>query len=232
VADERVLAWLERTLGQTFDDAALLDEALTHRSATGQSNERLEFLGDAVLDFVVSHVIYEARPDAPEGDLSRLRAALVNDACLAGLATALGLGEHVRLGSGEKKSGGHRRSSILADALEALIGAVYLDRGIAAAEAFVRRIYGDRLDALPDIESLKDAKTRLQERLQAKGLPLPEYAVTEVAGQPHRRRFSVTCRVPPLGLEQSGEGGSRRAAEQAAAALLLKALDEREAERP
>ncbi len=220
----RAAAWLERSLGYRFEDPRLLDEALTHRSAAGQSNERLEFLGDAVLDFVISHAVYTRRPDAPEGDLSRLRASLVNDRALAELAGELGIGEHLQLGSGEKKTGGHRRSSILADALEALFGAVYLDRGFAAAEQLIREVYAGRLAALPDSESLKDPKTRLQERLQADGLPLPDYAVTDVSGKPHRRRFAVVCRVPALELERAGEGGSRRAAEQAAATALLDAL--------
>lgn len=221
---DRAAAWLEHTLGYRFADRQLLDAALTHRSADGQSNERLEFLGDAVLDFVISHAVFDERPDATEGDLSRLRASLVNDRALAELATALGLGEHVRLGSGEKKTGGHRRSSILADALEALFGAVYLDRGYAAAEALILAVYRERLATLPDSEALKDPKTRLQERLQADGLPLPEYEVTEVAGKPHRRRFSVVCRVPALALEQSGSGSSRRRAEQEAASLVLGVL--------
>lgn len=224
MTSDRAAAWLERTLGYRFENPALLEAALTHRSASGPSNERLEFLGDAVLDFVISHAVFTERAEAAEGDLSRLRASLVNDTALAELAGALGLGEHVKLGSGEKKTGGHRRSSILADALEALFGAVYLDRGFAAAEALILAVYRERLAKLPDSEALKDAKTRLQERLQADGLSLPEYEVTEVAGKPHRRRFSVVCRVPALSLARSGSGSSRRGAEQEAASLVLNAL--------
>lgn len=219
--------WLARALDYRFADPALLDAALTHRSATGESNERLEFLGDAVLDFVISHAIYTSRPDAPEGDLSRLRAFLVNDAALAQMAAGLGLGEFIRLGSGEKKAGGHRRASILADALEALFGAVYLDRGFAAAETLILALYRDRLAELPDSETLKDAKTRLQEALQATGLALPEYSVVDVSGKPHRRRFRVVCRVGELDAERTGEGGSRRAAEQAAAESMLATLERR-----
>lgn len=221
---DRAAAWLERALGYRFEDPRLLEAALTHRSASGPSNERLEFLGDAVLDFVISHAVFTERPEAAEGDLSRLRASLVNDTALAELAAALGLGEHVKLGSGEKKTGGHRRSSILADALEALFGAVYLDRGFVAAEALILEVYRQRLANLPDSEALKDPKTRLQERLQADGLSLPEYEVTEIAGKPHRRRFSVVCRVPALSLARSGSGSSRRGAEQEAASLVLHAL--------
>ncbi len=225
MSEDKAVAWLERTLDYRFDDPELLAAALTHRSATGLSNERLEFLGDAVLDFVISHAVYDLRPEAAEGDLSRLRASLVNDKALAALAGELGLGEHVKLGSGEKKTGGHRRSSILADALEALFGAVYLDRGFAAAEALILAAYRERLAALPDSESLKDPKTRLQERLQAGGLALPEYEVIDVSGKPHRRRFSVVCRVPALSIERSGSGSSRRGAEQEAASLVLDVLD-------
>lgn len=221
MSEDKAALWLHKTLAYRFRDERLLADALSHRSASGQSNERLEFLGDAVLDFVISHSVYEQRPDANEGDLSRLRASLVNDASLAKLAKALGLGEHIRMGSGEKKTGGHRRASILADALEALFGAAYLDRGFAAAENLILKVYAERLANLPDAEELKDPKTRLQEHLQADGLGLPRYAVSEVAGKPHRRHFTVTCHVEDLGLTGTGEGGSRRSAEQAAAEQTL-----------
>lgn len=221
---ENAAAWLARTLDYQFTDPALLDKALTHRSATGQSYERLEFLGDAVLDFVISAEVYARRPDASEGDLSRFRATLVNDSSLAELSAGLGVGEFINLGSGEKKTGGHRRSSILADALEALFGAVYIDRGFAAAEAMVLRVYKDRLESLPESGDLKDAKTKLQEHLQGNGLELPSYEVSDVSGKPHRRRFVVTCRVSALHLESNGQGTSRRIAEQNAAREMLASI--------
>jgi len=217
-------AWLENTLHYEFADAALLERALTHRSAAGNSNERLEFLGDAVLDFVISHAVFTERPGAPEGDLSRLRASLVKDSTLARLATALGVGEHLQLGSGERKSGGHRRASILADALEAIFGAIFLDGGFDAAESVIRHVYRERLGALPDSESLKDPKTRLQEFLQGAGRGLPEYRIDEVSGQQHRQTFEVVCRVAPPECETRGSGSSRRAAEQAAATAMLARL--------
>lgn len=224
MTEDKAAAWLQKTLHYRFADEGLLSDALRHRSASGNSNERLEFLGDAVLDFVISHAVYTRRPDANEGDLSRLRASLVNDGSLARLATTLGIGEHIRLGSGEKKTGGHRRKSILADALEALFGAVYLDGGFAAAEQLILDVYRDGLESLPDADELKDAKTRLQERLQADGHALPDYEVTEIAGKPHQRRFTVTCRVPGLELQSAGEGSSRRRAEQNAAEAMLAKL--------
>ena len=217
---DKAEAWLETTLDYRFRDTGLFLQALTHRSAPGSSNERLEFLGDAVLDVVVSEALYFARPDAPEGDLSRLRASLVRDSSLAELASELGLGRHVVLGSGERKAGGHRRDSILADALEALFGAVYLDRGFEAAARFVRRAFGDRLETFPDVDELRDPKTRLQEWLQARGLDLPEYELVAVSGKAHQQRFEVRCTVPAQ-QPTLGEGTSRRGAEQAAAEHML-----------
>lgn len=217
---DKAAAWLETTFDYRFRDTGLFLQALTHRSAPGQSNERLEFLGDAVLDVVVSEALYFARPEAPEGDLSRLRAFLVCDASLASLAAELGLGKHLVLGSGERKAGGHRRESILADALEAIFGAVYLDRGFEAAAGVVRRAFGDRLENFPDADELRDPKTRLQEWLQARGLALPEYELVEVSGKAHQQRFEVRCRVPQR-QPALGNGTSRRAAEQAAAEKVL-----------
>lgn len=217
-------AWLKDNLDYEFADERLLEEALTHRSADGTSNERLEFLGDAVLDFVISHAVYRRRPDAPEGDLSRLRASLVKDTSLSRLAAEIGLGEHLKLGSGEKKSGGHRRASILADALEAVFGAVYLDRGFEAAEAVILRAYREQLEELPDSEALKDPKTRLQEMLQAAGGDPPEYQVRNVTGAQHRQTFEVACRVVSRSLEADGSGTSRRKAEQAAAQAMLELI--------
>jgi ribonuclease-3 len=220
---DKAEAWLETTLDYRFRDTGLFLQALTHRSAPGSSNERLEFLGDAVLDVVVSEALYLARPDAPEGDLSRLRAFLVRDSSLAELAAELGVGKHIVLGSGERKAGGHRRESILADALEALFGAVYLDRGFEAATGFVRRAFGDRLENFPDVDDLRDPKTRLQEWQQARGLGLPEYELVGVTGKAHKQHFEVRCAVPER-QPAVGEGSSRRGAEQAAAERMLARL--------
>ncbi|MGB5722652.1 MAG: ribonuclease III, partial [Woeseiaceae bacterium] len=167
--------WLYKTLQYRFEDVSLFSQALTHRSAAGVNNERLEFLGDAVLDFVVSEAVYKARPDASEGDLSKLRSSLVKDSSLASLAADLGIGKYLILGSGEMKTGGHRRQSILADALEALFGAVFLDTGIGSAQAVIEKVFATRLQELPDAAELRDPKTRLQEWLQSRGMALPNY---------------------------------------------------------
>jgi ribonuclease-3 len=169
--------WVRDALGYECNDAALLEEALTHRSAGSSHNERLEFLGDAVLNFVVAKLVFDEFADADEGDLSRFRASLVSGETLAVIAAEIDLGSQLRLGSGELKSGGFRRKSILADALEALFGAVYLDGGFDAAARVIERLFVARLDRLPSAAELKDPKTRLQEALQARGLPLPSYAV-------------------------------------------------------
>ena len=216
--------WAEARLGHVFGDPALLDAALTHRSAGKRNYERLEFLGDAVLNFAVAVLLYREYPDADEGDLSRYRAALVSSHTLAAVAAELQLGEHMRLGGGELKSGGFRRGSILADSLEALFGAVYLDGGLDAAHAVIGRLLGSRLARLPTAEDLKDPKTRLQEELQSRGLALPKYAVEEVAGEPHEQWFVASCEVPALALHERGEGSSRRKAEQEAAQRVLATL--------
>ncbi len=210
-------SWLEKTLQYRFQNALLLQQALTHRSATNHNYERLEFLGDAVLDFVVSEAVYLARPEASEGDLSKLRASLVKDESLAELALELGLGEHLILGSGERKTGGHRRGSILADALEAIFGAVFLDAGFDAAKALINRVYAERYRELPDVGDLRDSKTRLQEWLQARKMALPKYELVDVSGQDHKRRFSVTCTVVEESMVTDGESTTRRKAEQDAA---------------
>jgi ribonuclease-3 len=222
-------AWAAARLGHRFADPAVLAAALTHRSAGRTNYERLEFLGDAVLTLVVSELLYREFAGADEGDLSRYRATLVSGSMLAEIATALGLGEQLRLGGGELKSGGFRRGSILADALEGLIGAVYVDGGFEAARSAVARLYTGRLQSLPIAHDLKDAKTRLQEELQRRGLALPAYAVESVSGEPHEQRFVVVCEVPALGLRTLGEGTSRRRAEQAAAQGLLESLSGRAA---
>jgi ribonuclease-3 len=221
---EKVESWLEKTLHYRFRDVGLFVQALTHRSATGPNNERLEFLGDAVLDFVISDALFKLCPDADEGDLSKLRASLVKDTSLAEIAVDLGLGEHLILGSGERKTGGHRRESILADALEAMFGAVYLDSGFDAAKDLVDRVFEQRLDVLPDAEDLRDPKTRLQEWLQARKLSLPTYDLVSVTGRDHRQNFVVSCTVNELSQTTEGESTSRRKAEQRAASSMLEIL--------
>jgi ribonuclease-3 len=213
--------WQRDALGYQCRDPKLLEAALTHRSAGGQHNERLEFLGDAVLNCVVAMMLYREFADATEGDLSRFRASLVSGEALAVIAAEVGLGDQLRLGSGELKSGGFRRKSILADALEALFGAIYLDGGFDAAAEVIERMIAPRLDRLPSAAELKDPKTRLQEALQARGLPLPTYTVESVTGEAHNQLFEVSCSVEVLGLRALATGGSRRRAEQAAAQQVL-----------
>jgi ribonuclease-3 len=213
--------WLREALGYGPRDAALFAAALTHRSAAGPNNERLEFLGDAVLNLVVAHHLYRSFPHATEGDLSRLRARVVSREPLAEVAADLKLGEVLQLGSGELKSGGFRRQSILADALEALCGAIFLDGGLAAAEEVITRLLGPRIAALPDPATLKDAKTRLQEYLQARSLTLPRYEVEGIEGEAHAQTFRVSCEVAALGLRVHGGGPTRRRAEQEAAERML-----------
>jgi ribonuclease-3 len=223
-ATDDLSAWVERTFGHVFASPELLDAALTHRSAGADHNERLEFLGDSILNCSVARMLYDAHPQADEGALSRLRATLVSGESLAQIAGDLGLGEHLHLGAGELKSGGFRRASILADALEALLGAIFLDSGFDAADTAVARIMTPRMSDLPGAEALKDPKTRLQEVLQASGLALPIYTLTAVTGDPHAQSFTVTCEVPVFGVAAVGEGASRRRAEQLAAAKVLDLL--------
>lgn len=221
---DKAESWLAAALDYRFDDPMLLRQALTHRSAAGPSNERLEFLGDAVLDFVISEFVYRAVPGAAEGDLSRLRSSLVKDTSLAGIASDLGIGDYLILGSGERKSGGHRRQSILADALEALFGAVFLDRGFDAASTVIERVFEHRLTDLPDPSELRDPKTRLQEWLQANNHDLPVYELVEVRGKAHKQEFEVQCTVDGIDVSSNGTGSSRRNAEQDAAGNLLEQL--------
>jgi ribonuclease-3 len=216
--------WLREALGYECRDAALLEAALTHRSAGSSHNERLEFLGDAILNCVVAMLLFREFGAADEGYLSRLRASLVSGDALAVIAAQIDLGHQLRLGSGELKSGGFRRKSILADTLEALFGAIYLDGGFEAAAQVIERLFAPRLDRLPSIADLKDPKTRLQETLQARGLPLPSYAVESVSGEAHNLSFAVSCSVRALQLRAHASGPSRRRAEQAAAQLLLDEL--------
>lgn len=216
--------WIQREFGHAFRDPALLAAALTHRSASSRNNERLEFLGDSVLNLVVAEQLFRLYPTASEGDLSRLRARVVSAEPLADVAQRIGLGERLALGSGELKTGGFRRQSIVADALEALIGAIYLDAGLDTARMLVLRLLGERIANAPDLDSLKDSKTRLQEYLQARSLPLPVYVVESVAGEPHDQHFRVECRVESLARTGSGEGKSRRRAEQQAAQRILEQI--------
>jgi ribonuclease-3 len=206
-------------------DRALFVVALTHRSAEGPNNERLEFLGDSVLNLLLSERLYREFPNASEGDLSRLRARLVSEEPLAEIAQGMQLGELLHLGSGELKTGGFRRQSILADAFEALCGALYLDGGLEVVRAKIGPMFETRIASLPEPATLKDAKTRLQEHLQARGRPLPVYTVKRTSGEPHAQVFLVSCFLPDTGLETEGEGPSRRRAEQFAAQSALRALD-------
>ena len=215
------LVALQARLKHSFSDARLLQLALTHRSFSADHNERLEFLGDSVLNLAVSHLLYIRLSELPEGDLSRVRANLVKQDTLHRLALELQLSPLLRLGEGEARSGGPSRPSILADALEALIGAVYLDAGFAAAEALVRRLY-ESVEINPRMEAAaKDPKTELQEWLQGHKMKLPVYRVAATLGAAHKQTFDVECEVPELGLRERGIGGSRRAGEQAAAAAML-----------
>ncbi len=203
-----------------FDDVGLLEQALTHRSCGPRHYERLEFLGDSLLNLVIAEQLFHARPHATEGDLSRLRSRLVRDITLARLASELHLGDHLRLGVGELKSGGFLRESILADVVEALIGAIHLDGGFREARRVICELFADRLADLPDADSLKDPKTRLQELLQGRGHGLPEYRVMTESGADHAKRFEVECRAGSLADPVRAEAGSRRKAEQAAARLM------------
>lgn len=210
-------------LDYRFRDPSLVELALTHRSVGRPNNERLEFLGDAFLGAVVAEMLYEAHPHASEGELSRLRAQLVNGQALAVIARELELGDRLRLGPGELKSGGFRRESILADAFEAMIAAVYLDGGFEACRKVVRQLFAERVAALP--RSSKDAKTRLQEYLQAGGWPLPRYELIASHGDDHAKQFDVRCIVgEPLPCEAEASGSSRRAAEQEAAEAVFAQL--------
>jgi ribonuclease-3 len=220
-AAERDLTGLQRRLGHTFRDPALLRRAITHRSHAADHNERLEFIGDSLLNCVVAVLLFERLPALPEGDLSRLRAGLVNQAALFEIAQSLELGDELLLGEGELKSGGFRRPSILADGFEALLGAVFLDAGFDAVRGVVEALFAGRLERAREAPPGKDPKTALQETLQGRRLPLPRYTVVTVGGEAHRQVFRVECRVDELGLSAVGEGASRRAAEQQAAEALL-----------
>ena len=216
-----VLAQLQSRLQHRFARQGLLLQALTHRSFSSEHNERLEFLGDAVLNLAVAAMLFEKLGTLPEGDLSRVRANLVRQETLHQLALGLGLPQLLRLGEGEARSDGHKRPSILADALEAVIGAVHLDAGYAPAEALVRRLYAD-VSITPSMQAAaKDPKTELQEWLQGRKMKLPVYRVAATLGAAHKQTFDVECEIPELAVCERGIGASRRAAEQAAAAAAL-----------
>lgn len=218
------LSALQDRLQHHFSNASLLQRAVTHRSFSADHNERLEFLGDSVLNLAVASLLYQRLSDLPEGDLSRVRANLVKQDTLHQLALRLQVSDVLRLGEGESKSGGQNRPSILADALEALIGAVYLDAGYSLAEALVHRLF-QGVEINPQMQAAaKDPKTALQEWLQGRKMKLPHYSVVATVGAAHRQTFDVECEIAELGLAERGIGGSRRAGEQAAAAAMLATL--------
>ena len=219
-------------IDHVFHDPGLLSQALTHRSYGTPNNERLEFIGDAVLGFVIALALYERFPTTPEGQLTRVRAHLVKEDALARIARRIGLGKAIRLGEGELKGGGTDRASILADAMEAVFGAVFIDAGFEKARRTIDAAYADVLrDADPETLG-KDPKTRLQEWLQGRRLPVPEYVIVATEGEAHAQRFSVECRIPDLSIVASGVGSSRRAAEQDAAAGALAAVTSQQSARP
>jgi ribonuclease-3 len=218
---------LQQRLKHQFSDVNLLMRAVTHRSYSADHNERLEFLGDAVLGVVVADMLYQRLQSLPEGDLSRVRANLVKQDTLHQLSVSLGLPDVIRLGEGEMRSGGQKRPSILADVLEAVIGAVYLDAGFAAAQALVQRLY-QAVEFNPAMDAIgKDPKTALQEWLQGRKLKVPSYRVVATLGAAHKQTFDVECDIPELKLSERGIGGSRRAGEQAAATAMLHTLKSR-----
>lgn len=217
---------LQQLLGHQFSEPALLQQALTHRSAAALNNERLEFLGDAILGFRVAERLYQRHRDADEGSLSRMRAHLVKRETLAQIGRELNLGDWLQLGPGELRTGGHSRSSTLADAVEAIIAAVYLDGGMAPAGELIDRLLDSRLATVSPQRQGKDAKTLLQEWLQARRYTLPEYQVIDVTGEAHDQSFRVSCELPDLRLRSEGQGGSRRKAEQQAAQDMLRQLGE------
>lgn len=215
---------LSKRLAYSFVNTNLLTQALTHRSYSAQNNERLEFLGDGALNFMIAHQLYQRFPAIAEGDLSRLRAQLVKESTLSEIAISLDLGDVLKLGEGELKSAGWRRPSILADAVEAIIGAVYLDGGFVAAEGLVAHLFAKKLDTIDPKVIDKDPKSLLQELLQGKRIAIPEYSVTHLDGEAHAQVFIVECWIEKLNIRTVGEGTSRRIAEQQAAQLALENL--------
>lgn len=218
------LSRLSAAIGYSFRDPQWLTRALTHRSVGSLNNERLEFLGDALLNAVIASELFARHADLDEGTLSRLRAALVNQAALVEIAAGLDLGSCLRLAPGEARNGGQQRQSIQADALEAIIGAVYLDGGWESARTVIHHLFDAHLERPPELAALKDSKTQLQELLQARGLPLPVYVLEKVGGQDHAQTFHVACRLTSPAVSASGAAGSRRGAEQDAAGRVLEML--------
>ena len=217
---------INKALGYQFNNSALLLQALTHSSFSGNNNERLEFLGDSVLNFIIAHQLYQRFPKLSEGDLSRLRAQLVKESSLADIAFGLNLGDELKLGEGELKSAGWRRPSILADALEAIVGAVYMDGGFAQAEILVLKLYAEKLADIDPKVIDKDAKSQLQEYLQGKKIELPDYQVLAIDGEAHAQTFKMQCVINKLNITSVGEGSSRRIAEQQAAQLAINQIAE------
>lgn len=215
---------LERRLNYQFNDKAIFKQALTHKSTNHLHNERLEFLGDAILNFIIADLLFKQFKNATEGELTRARASLVNQAALFEIAQTFSLGEFLYLGIGEQRSGGFRRESILADALEAIIGAIYLDGGLEIIYQCIRRWYTDKIAILEPSAQEKDPKTRLQEWLQANQKPLPLYQVVSIKGEPHSQIFIVSCEIPELSIIVEGQGSSRRIAEQIAARKILEVI--------
>lgn len=216
---------LSQRLEYQFESLSLLTQALTHRSVGPTNNERLEFLGDGALNFIVAHLLYLRFTTIPEGELSRLRAQLVKESSLCEIAKGLELGQYLYLGDGEKKNAGWKRPSILADAVEAIIGAAYLEGGFQAAETLVKQFLGAQIESLNPEAVSKDAKSRLQELLQSKKKPLPNYRVVEMQGEAHAQHFIVACEIDYYAINTQGEGTSRRIAEQQAAALAIETLN-------
>lgn len=221
------LSDLQCRLGHAFTNTALLKRALTHRSVGSANNERLEFLGDSILNFVIAAELFHLRPDCSEGELSRLRSTLVRGSTLAEIALELDIGKHLSMGQGELRSGGFHRESIQADAVEALLGAIFLDGGFEASRDAVKSLFAHRLANLPNVSALKDPKTQLQEWLQARGESLPKYELVRSDGKDHQRVFSVVCEVAYAEIRIEAKGSSRRKAEQQAAAGALAALKTR-----
>jgi len=217
---------LEKSIDYKFENINLFKEALTHRSAGSKNNERLEFLGDSILNFVIAADLFLRYPKSSEGDLSRLRASLVNKDGLYLVSQDLNLGDYLTLGSGELKSGGYRRNSILADAVEAIFGAVYMDSNLERCRLLILQLYHKQLENIPDADSLKDPKTRLQELLQSRKLGLPDYDIIEVIGKAHNQQFTVCCKIDTLELQAQGKASNRRKAEQQAADKIISLVKE------
>ncbi len=222
--DKKQLQALEKVLDYEFKDKALLELALTHRSFHGSNNERLEFLGDSILNFIVAELLFKKFSDLDEGDLSRLRSQLVKESTLSEIGAAINIGEYLKLGEGELKSAGWRRPSIMADGIEAIIGALFMDGGIDASHLFITKSYQDRINSINPREIHKDPKSILQEFLQSKKIALPSYEIISIEGEAHSQFFKVNCSISELKLISEGEGTSRKVAEQMAAKVAMKML--------